>query len=701
MSKQQSSNGVYTSQSPMKAWNRNQTSPQTIVTAAEPSTITDHYDHTETIWRVMIDIVSLAILTTITVISHYIAKPFTRGFFCSDTSIKYPYKDNTIPTYAAVILSIVLPVMWFTELCKLCYFKQYPKTPYRICLQVCSGRSINIPPIVRNLYILTVIFAYGYLATWVLTEIAKNFVGELRPHFLAVCQPTLDCASLTSLYQFNSYLQYGNNYTCQSTDDSSVREARRSFFSGHTAPLFFGFTWLIMYIHISWSWRHLGILGHLFQVGIAILGCYVGYTRISDFHHHWHDVFVGGIVGSLIAFATFRFILNWRHYSPRFLPYIGVSNKTNPTDLQNAGISANHAYRNNSDIAFGVEPQPERVPLYRHRKSSSSEDIQKMNSYSSRQKQYGDESVETKQLHKPDVAILRGSNNQKMLKPVSLLKIVFDGLALIIVLSTWLIFKYFVKPVRRAFLCSDLNLYHPPPEKKVFPTWLLFICAIIIPLVVIFLSETIRWFYLHRRKVVKVVYELQIRTKVYKIPEWFGNLYIIIGVFLFANCANSFLTNIGKVAVGRLRPHFIPSCFQKYSYKDFCGDPNHWIVDYVCFGESSSVIKEKDGAYDIRQSFPSGHASSAFCGLIFLAFYIHKVWNYRNFGLFPYLMEMGCFALASYIGITRITDNRHHATDVLGGAILGTTVAFIAFRYMVGSFKRFVRPDLAAESSTY
>ena len=32
------------------------------------------------------------------------------------------------------------------------------------------------------------------------------------------------------------------------------------------------------------------------------------------------------------------------------------------------------------------------------------------------------------------------------------------------------------------------------------------------------------------------------------------------------------------------------------------------------------------------------------------------------------------------LGITRITDNRHHPTDVLGGAILGTIVAIIGVR---------------------
>jgi hypothetical protein len=92
---------------------------------------------------------------------------------------------------------------------------------------------------------------------------------------------------------------------------------------------------------------------------------------------------------------------------------------------------------------------------------------------------------------------------QSILQPVSLLKLIFDGLSLLIgisffylfvgtlsfsfgiVLLTWLLFKYLVKPVRRAFLCSDLSLYHPPPEKKVFPTWLLFVCAIIIPLIVV------------------------------------------------------------------------------------------------------------------------------------------------------------------------------------------------------------------------
>ena len=82
------------------------------------------------IWRIIIDIISLLIrkliffchkislldlfsaVLAITIIAHFVAKPFTRGFFCSDTTIQYPKKDNTIPTAAAVILSIFLPIVF-------------------------------------------------------------------------------------------------------------------------------------------------------------------------------------------------------------------------------------------------------------------------------------------------------------------------------------------------------------------------------------------------------------------------------------------------------------------------------------------------------------------------------------------------------------------------------------------------------------
>lgn len=71
----------------------------------------------------------------------------------------------------------------------------------------------------------------------------------------------------------------------------------------------------------------------------------LGYTRISDFHHHWHDVCIGAIVGSLVAFVTFKFILNWRHYHPKFLPY------TVARITQNDSVHMNHPRR--------ISPEPD------------------------------------------------------------------------------------------------------------------------------------------------------------------------------------------------------------------------------------------------------------------------------------------------------------------------------------------------------
>ncbi|CAF0909060.1 unnamed protein product [Adineta ricciae] len=301
-----------------------------------PPVTTDQFHHRESIWRIIVDIICLLILIAAAAVSNAIAKPFTRGFFCSDTSIRYPQRTNTIPTYAAIILSIGLPllVMWFTEIFKRFYFSYYPKQPFLTRLEYCGTLFTYVSPFLRNLYVLTVIFAYGYVATWLLTEIAKNFVGELRPHFLAVCQPSYNCSAVTSLYQYDAYLQEGVDYTCQNTDAAAVREARRSFFSGHASSIFYGFAWLIMYLHVAWSWRHLGLLGHLLQVGLAVLAFYIGYTRISDFQHHWHDVLTGAIVGSLIAFFTFKFILDWHQYSPRFLPYTAGTQSQIPPPYQ-------------------------------------------------------------------------------------------------------------------------------------------------------------------------------------------------------------------------------------------------------------------------------------------------------------------------------------------------------------------------------
>jgi len=38
-------------------------------------------------------------------------RPFQRGFFCDDDSIKYPYKDNTVSWQAVGVVGLLLPAI--------------------------------------------------------------------------------------------------------------------------------------------------------------------------------------------------------------------------------------------------------------------------------------------------------------------------------------------------------------------------------------------------------------------------------------------------------------------------------------------------------------------------------------------------------------------------------------------------------------
>lgn len=100
---------------------------------------------------------------------------------------------------------------------------------------------------------------------------------------------------------------------------------------------------------------------------------------------------------------------------------------------------------------------------------------------------------------------------------------------------------------------------------------------------------------------------------------------------------------------------------------------------------------------DTRKSFPSGHASTSFCGLTLLTLFLHT-----RFGLpslvhrqqrrtdpngtgsilptttiyrFISIFSLAPMALAVFIAVSRIVDNKHWPADVVGGAVLGASVA--------------------------
>jgi len=68
-------------------------------------------------------------------------------------------------------------------------------------------------------------------------------------------------------------------------------------------------------------------------------------------------------------------------------------------------------------------------------------------------------------------------------------------------------------------------------------------------------------------------------------------------------------------------------------------------------------------------SFPSGHTAVVFSAATILSFYYHeKTW-----------VAITSYSLASLVGISRIYDDKHWATDVLAGAALGFAIGKLVY----------------------
>ena len=103
--------------------------------------------------------------------------------------------------------------------------------------------------------------------------------------------------------------------------------------------------------------------------------------------------------------------------------------------------------------------------------------------------------------------------------------------------------------------------------------------------------------------------------------------------------------------------------------------------DFKCLG----IPKHID---ESRLSFPSGHSSLSFYSMTFLIIFINQTWNCRSMGLLPRIFQVLLFSLAFYVGLSRIVDNKHHPTDVIGGALIGILIAIITSFYLIRYLKR-------------
>lgn len=138
------------------------------------------------------------------------------------------------------------------------------------------------------------------------------------------------------------------------------------------------------------------------------------------------------------------------------------------------------------------------------------------------------------------------------------------------------------------------------------------------------------------------------------------------------------VTEVVKRWIGRLRPHFLDVCRPRFETINCWNKTGNgeimnaiWTGGEFCTG-GAKKIKEA------RLSFPSGHASyTTFC-MLFLIFYLEARLFVTRLHFGKRILQVLAFLAAMLMSLSRISDNQHRPSDVLGGCALGLTVALIA-----------------------
>ena len=206
-------------------------------------------------------------------------------------------------------------------------------------------------------------------------------------------------------------------------------------------------------------------------------------------------------------------------------------------------------------------------------------------------------------------------------------------------------------------------------------------------------------------------------------------LAVLYHTFDVASCllVTALVTEATKLGVGRLRPYFLSACSPT--------DPA--MAATLAIGDARPPCDPVPGLQqrNARVSFPSGHSSTSMCTCAFAAFYV--VWaavlrgegegeeeegagrghdddddgrgggaggaqtspscsaaakkksslDFRNGDFLRFVALLWALVLMGapwVVGASRITDNRHHPSDVVAGLGLGFVVAGLFFARSVG-----------------
>ncbi|KAH6678406.1 PAP2 superfamily-domain-containing protein [Halenospora varia] len=303
----------------------------------------------------------------------------------------------------------------------------------------------------------------------------------------------------------------------------------------------------------------------------------------------------------------------------------------------------------------------------------------------------------------------------------------FDWLILLAAVAVGSIFAI-QTPNKRPFSLTNPEISFPFVNKEKVPLWILGVCTLIVPMIVI---AAVALILVPGPTVSKATPKSLIWRR--KLWEWHTG-WLGLGLSLASAYV---ITNGMKNLFGKPRPDLLARCkpdyanVEKYVYAGFNGTVN-LVSAAICTSTDKSTLD------DGFRSYPSGHASWSAAGLIYLSLFLasklaitipflppqsYSKEYESSFGAFPsraerkaaekhhqsgetlaapagtddvivgsrnqaaappiYLLVIAVIPWLSsvYISSTRYSDFRHHGFDILFGYFIGTVCAIFAFRY--------------------
>jgi membrane-associated phospholipid phosphatase len=195
--------------------------------------------------------------------------PFERPFDIVDEVITHPHLPDIVPILWVLLFALIVPLL----------------LAFAVTRDVVETVDFYIE------------YGLGMAITLVITEFFKVSVGRLRPDFISRCKPVDSvCTGIAK----------------------EIREGRKSFFSGHASSSFYCISHMVFWM-LKHGWNKLGFRVSKRQTNIVVLVgsllpfgfcSFVAVSRSQQFIHHPSDIFIGSLVGILVAYWFLKYHKN-------------------------------------------------------------------------------------------------------------------------------------------------------------------------------------------------------------------------------------------------------------------------------------------------------------------------------------------------------------------------------------------------------